>query len=618
MKLGLVVAHLIVIPGGILAFETGRVRFIGLYLYYLTFLTIFDVLFLLSDRSDFFQRTPRTGIDGTILDARTIVILLCVGMFVLVHVKQKLLFYAIIAGICFLILLRAWRSKHTGISVVLTMLTAFMLLASQVLTVAFFAPTGDTFTHVAFAQQVAEAGDVAAIPETNPYSDFPITHVFVATGIILFDISPRVAGFLLIGIALQGVLAVAFVFVRDWTESISMAVTAIVLLGTNYFYIRYGTSVHPQTLSFILYYIFLLLLFRSDVLSNKMFLVTPVCVAWIMTHMLSLAMAIVMLGAPMLALIGLQNPSEVRRRLAVFLIWTISLVGYWTIATSSISKPFAWILSNSPSAQGLSSSLDILKASSPSALVVSSIPHTISFLHYSVLLATVVLGGCYIYTHLLKRSHWVFVFIAGILPVVFYFPNPSWVLLRGIGELARWGLMALPFIVILSAAGFYSLDVSEANITDSLKLVFVLLFLLVSVSSGMADPSLTDALGFQKEKSHSVSHQEIAAVEFAALNVPENIQVSSNPHLGFYYKRFERQTATTGTLHVRPADGTILLPEGLVVFPTADFQQRAIRVLVRKQQTQGVWRTVSSRTASLPAHEANVVYNNSEAVVFKQ
>jgi hypothetical protein len=180
------------------------------------------------------------------------------------------------------------------------------------------------------------------------------------------------------------------------------------------------------------------------------------------------------------------------------------------------------------------------------------------------------------------------VLLAGFVPAaVLYYPNPMWVILRGIAALSRWQLMVLPFLVVVPALGIKHV-VSHGSVSSVSKGVVwtvVLLLVFTSVGSGLTDPGLTDLAGIDKEPRRYLSEQQIAAGEWTFSYVG-NQTVHSNSELPNYIEQYSwarsdsRRVYRNESVLVRAsyANKRVLIREGLTVFSVGAFREEGVWV----------------------------------------
>lgn len=591
MAVGLLGAHLVAPLGVATTVTIGRPRLFALSLYAVVGLLVFDAL-LVAERSAVRLRFPLRG--DTLVDWRMTVAMAATYLTVVSLHGRGLFAYGLFSlaalhGV--VVVARGEYSTGAGVCIVATL--SMVLLVSQLLGIPYFADVADTIKHAAFARSVVDAGTLRPL-RASIYGDFPVLHVLVAATVSSTGLSVHTAGFAVVGVLFVVALVFVSLFVSEVTRTDTGALVAAIVVSTSPFFVEYALKIHAQSLSFVFLTLFLFLLF-SDLASTRTVPITLLVVpTWVLTHHVSMFMAVLFTGpaAAMAAwwyVSGREpSPDHPVSRLSVhqYSIFGVVMGTHWTVLTATVSLPLSWLLLFSPAAQGLpSTNIYVEVYSSLSELVQRSIPFVVDTLHYSVWLAVVAAGVWYV----VGRDRWPDVRMAPlVLPaLVLYFPNPAWFPIRGLFAINRWALFALPFVAIVVATGVQrasAVGQSERPSASFLAVVGVLLFL--GVSTGMSDPTLTTAVGYQKEARDHLSEQQLESLAFVDAHYTGS---AAFPATMYHYTTFSSygsnpEAALAGDRHriarVRGLPGDLVVEPGLTVVPEGALAESAVRMEV--------------------------------------
>jgi len=625
----LLLLHLALPVGLWLAVRIGRPRFVGLALYIVAAVVLLDILLVLG-------RPSTDAVTDTVLDPRVPTVLLLASAGILAILGKGLLFYFGVMATLTAILLRAiLQDEGSAIGLVdlgLICSTSALLLASRVLTVAYYLNTPDTVNHTTAAIVLRDAGFLSAISETR-YFLFSAYHVLASTGMQFTQLDPRLSVALFMIGLFQVALLALFLFFYNWGQSKSLALIATLLVSINTAFLHYGAHSHYQSMSFVLFGVFLMLLSREQWTTRNVGVTAVIIAAWVLTHHVTLLMAIALLGLPMgyLALRAWRQGHESSERPTVFMFATFCLMFgvYWTIITAKFREIIIWVFFTSGSAEGVLSRVYLVRSyDSVGQLVVESIPFFVDSLHYAFLLAITCIGGYVVLsTRRLTNLRWRLVVLGFVPAALLYFPNPVWVVLEGTIPFSRWRLMVLPLLMLVPAAGFrYGIRPADGTALRRVGVVLLTAALVfTTVTSGMSNPGLTDIVGIEKGSQEHLTDEELRATEFTYAYM-DGQQVYARSILQVYLHEYawaenrpyrEEQFAKT---RVSQARQRFVIEPGLTMFSTDAFTSQGVKALFVDVTAPGyqdgqIYQEVHSNEYQWDRGEASTVYSNGEVVI---
>lgn len=592
-QLVVVLLHLSLLPGMWVAVQIGRPRFVGLGTVVLTAVIVFDLLIVVSrfsndrDRS-IDQSASMSWISDQrfvwsllIFAAAALVLLDEVVFYVLVSVAFLLVFYRIVS------LERGTRSASADLFLVAG--GSLSLIGSQVFRVPYYYGVSDTIIHTSIAVDILTTNGLDSVASTR-YGAYPIYHVLSSIGIRQTALQPRFFTGIMVAILFQVALIALFLFVRDLSGSRSIALSAVALVGFNLAFLKYGSRSHYQSLSFVFLTVFLFLSFRRTVSRRGIVAAVPLLFAWTMTHHVSVLMALALTSVPIALWWWFSAHDRIRFRRTTLRMYSLLLIGfasYYVVVTTQFKEVLTWLLSTSPAAAGLSSTVDVIEAYDSIAVLISaSIPFYLDHIHFSFWLGFSLLGLWVLFTSdLIEKRRWQ-VLLAGFVPAaVLYYPSPGWILLQGIVELGRWQLMLLPFLVVVPALGVRRAITANTSAAISKRVIgtVVLLLVFTSLGSGLTNPGLTDFAGIDKEPRRYLSDRQIAAAEWT-LSYAGNQTVHSDSELPNYIEQYSwarsnnRNVSMDQSVPVRAsyAERRVLIREGLTVFSVDALREEGV------------------------------------------
>lgn len=631
-RLGLLLVHLALPVGLWFTVRIGRPRFVGLALYLVCAVLLVDVLLALS------RPSVETVTDG-VLDARVPTILLILSGGVLALLGPGVLFYLGATGTLLLVLLRVFAQDESATvgraNVGLVCGTSALLLSSQVFTVAYYVNTPDTINHTSTAIVLAEGGSLSAIEATR-YFSYSALHVLASTGLQFTQLKPRLLmGLLTIGL-FQVALLAAFLFFANWGKSRSLALIGTLLVSINIAFLHYGSVAHYQSLSFVFFCVFLALLSRGQWTARDVVLTIPVVTTWIVTHHVSVLMAITLLVVPLgylvLRIWKRDRRSSDRQTVFMFSVFCLTFGIYWSLVTAKFQELLVWTFFSSSAAEGLPSDIYLVQTfDSLEQLLSESVPFFLDSLHYSFLLALACIGILVILTtDLVKDEQWHLVLLGFLPAAVLYFPNPVWIPLEGLIPFNRWRLMLLPFLMLVPAVGFrYGMQLTDGSLLRRVGVVlFTAALVFTTVTSGMAHPGLTDLAGIQKGSQDHLTDEELRSGEFVHAHMDEQQQVYARSKLRVYLRQYawvqdrpytEEQFAN---IRASQADRRLLIEPGLTVVSVHAFRNNGI--YAQMTDLDAPWYLESQGEIGESVHagdyhwdrtDASVVYSNGDVVI---
>lgn len=638
----ILLGNLALLPGAWFVLETGRPRFVGLFASVALAVLLFDALYLL----DFVSERRSAARWSTLVDLvsrlQVPAVLLLAGVVSFTTLGRGAISYALLSLVFATLVVRVTHVDYTNRSaapeLLLVVAASVTLAAGQVLTVYYYAATTDTIAHTTWATQVATTGTLEGLAGSR-YFRFPFFHVWGGVAIQLFDLDPRRAlAFATLALYAVAVI-IAYLLVRNWLGSTSLALVTAIVFGSNPEFIRWATQAHVQSLSFFfsVAFLFLLIGFGDE---RRVLLAVPLVIAWTLTHHLSVAMAGVLFFTPVVVatlLLGQRRvdvPAITRRPLPLYAMFVTTVAVYWTLVTTYIYEPLGWILFYSPAAQGVPSlQYVVVRYDDVLSLLVGSLPWVVDNLVYALFLVLAGLGVWLVLTtRRIESLHWK-VAIAGFFPAaVMFFPNPVWIPLEGVGELGRWGIMTLPLIAPVLAVGLSRLGdlAGTRSLRGVLAAVLVVSLLFTSVASGMTNPTFTELAGHDKYARDYLTDDNMAAIEFTKAHAAPGERVHTPVPITAYLQDTpwpdgsptgERQVGQIGATSL---DGRFELCPGMTVFPTEAFYEDGIRAVFHGVGDDRVSGTVSvtdvasaDRVTWDPAGESKV-YSNRGTEIYAQ
>ncbi|SFG73110.1 hypothetical protein SAMN04488063_2814 [Halopelagius inordinatus] len=635
LRVALLATHVVVVAGLWLTLRIGRPRFVGLGLYVLVAVLFVDILLLLLVRA---SDEPTSASLTRVLDPRVPAIVLLASIAILALLGPGAEFYLGISVVFVVVLLRSVVLERdrflSGVDLALLLGASVSVLCSQVFTVAYYVSTADTVNHTSTAIVLRDAGFLGSIEGTR-YFAFAAFHVLSSVGMAFTGLEPRLLTGALVIAMFQIVLLSAYLFFRYLTSSRSFAVVGAVLMAINIAYIHYGSVAHYQSMSFTFFCLFLFLLFRGSWSGRDLLVTVPLLVAWILTHHVSILMAIILTAMPVayLSIRARHDPEMAYRSNTMLLFATLCLMFgvYWAVVTTKFSEILVWVFFSSASADGIPAVSYIAQSyASVPELLERSLPFFVDSLHYAFLMAV---GGVGAWVLLRSRQlsdpRWKVVVLGAVPATLLYFPNPAWVPLEGLAEFNRWRLMVLPFVVLLPAVGIR--HVIKSGRTGSLRTAAVVGFALVlvftTVASGLTHPGLTDLAGIQKGPQEYLSGEEMATTEFVYGHMAEQQRATSRSDMYVYLRQYTWaldkgfDESQFDRLEASHRSKRILSGSDLTVMSVDAFRKQGIKVDVTEIQSGlysgdvKVTETVSADDYRWNRHAGDVVYSNGDVVV---
>lgn len=619
------------------AANTGRPRFFGM-----TVIAVLAVLLL-----DVFLLVPG-GIGGAVV-ARTrplwiviqdrrfagsvlslsVVVLLLVGR----GTAHFLLVSAFFASVVVHIYLADYGRTSTTSTLGLLAGGGGLLLAAQVLTVPYYVRTLDTVYHTALARRITTVGSLAAV-RTTRYADLPVFHTLASIGTQLSALEPRLLIALLFIVLFPVALVAGFVVFRNVTGRPKLALLGVAALAVNPEFIAWGTQAHVQSLSFVFLAVFLVLLTKWARDVRYAVAAGVVILAWIMTHHLSVFMAVILLSAPVgvgtlwVLVANRDYWSAIQRPLRQHTLLTVAVAVYWWL-TGLVWVPVNWITRFSPAATtGLPTEQFLIQVySNPVELALAAVPFVLEQFHYVFFLA---LAGYGLWTIVraggtLPSRVFPVAILGFLVAAPLYVPNPTWMVARGLAALNRWGIMTLLFVMLVPVLGLRRLRGDTGRSVSALGIaLLVVVMVFVSITAGFTDPSLADTAGYEKGDRKYLTTENLAAADHV-LEYTADTSVSTSHLFSGYLtheswtsganerpERFERMVVVDGRLVTRP---------GLTVIQHRALQEKQIKVSIKPPQSEPypddvtIFAPVSADDVELGLARENVVYDNADTII---
>lgn len=622
----IVIVHIAVIPAFIFVTQVGQPRFFGFFITILLSILFFDVLVVISQSSAtelvFNPDTLRS-----LTDLRIITVLLASGLVVFVVNGLGLAYYLMLSLVFSLIVIRGTVTtpQHEAVNELsLVVFASLSLMISQLMAHPYFIQTADTITHTSFALRLADTGFIGA-SDPGRYGELPVLHVISASMVQVAKQPTRLYIGVIVAVIFQVAIISFYLLLRKFGEDPGVSLIAAALMAFAPAFLTWGTQNHPQSLSFFFLIFFLLILIaRGDDIRNLLF-TGPIIVAWILTHQLSVLMAISLIAGPVFLLYLYSNFTrfpymrEIRKIWVQLAILVISLLTHWTIVTQIIREPIGWLLYTSPSAEGVQSRLFLVQQYDDfSNLVQASLPEIVDKSHYAVWLAITGFGilTVALYEEFTTRRK---VLLLTFIPAaIFYYPNPSWVPLQGTAIISRWGLMTLPFVVSVPAIGLHYLLSDRTDILKTAFLIFVVFSVVfISIGGGMSDPNITDMAGFEKRFPKYLSETDFEAMEHT-LAYTNDTPVYGTSAVPFYLddNRHKARHALGGTAHVFADldNRRITIQPGLNVIQRYQLENKKARFKVSKEPS--LFTPLSDEEVTLDPANSSKVFDTRATVIY--
>ena len=633
-KVGLTAAHLILPVGWFLSVRIGRPRFLGLYLYGVVALLLFDLCLLAVWGS---EGDSVSGSDQIASDWRVPLIVTGLSVAVFATLGRGAVAYLLVALTATLLV---YRSRVLGeeqfrVTLLLAALLGAVLLSVKAFSVAYLAQTPDTIKHAEISATIVETGSLAVFQATR-YEGFLVFHTYTAFVSQIVDVPTRTAAGLLFGAVFPAAAVGVGRLVRRFTDSSVPAGIAVVLFITNSSFLTWGSMAHYQSFSVALFVFLLLAVIATRPPARSTLLMVPIAVVWVSAHHLSIAMAIALLFVP-LALVMLDRQTQPLAWNETVVLLGVLIFSKWAIDTTWFSTPIAWLLFQSPVARigqtgaNIGTTLFYVDIyTNPVELFKASLPFFTDHLYMSFLLAALAAGSLAL---LARRDRKTTLLLAGAaVPAVFYFPNPVWVPLRGFSVLGRWDIIALPFVVGLPAVGLAKLlrhtSLTNDGLTSGIRATFIVIFIFVtmftSVSAGFYAPTTSDLIGADRHDKQYLDHQDLTVAFWVSDHAGKEKPTYATAKI-YKYLEYSNGPAVKDTFDARWArisgiNGRFVYPPGLTVVQVQSFRQNSVKVSFTPRKgyypnETRVSEPVGDTSVTYNRNAANVVYNNGANVI---
>ncbi|WP_390240269.1 hypothetical protein [Haladaptatus sp. GCM10025893] len=622
-------------PGLYFAVRIGRPRFLGLALYLVMGVVVFDLLVYVGSDKRPYLHPPKATSATHLLDWRSIVAFLLVSVGVTIVRGPGVLLYTLLTLVFTLLMFKALFTPEPrnqfGVILFLTGCSALLAIFSQVFTVGFYITVTDGLVHTSIIANIVESGNINDLYGTR-FWGFLVYHVFSAVGVKTTDLAPRVFSGLSMAVLFQAALVSISTSIRRWVGSSRLALVAGVLVGCSVPFLTWGTKVHYQSLSFVFFSCILLAFAVQFTDKRAVIPTTLISIAWLATHHLSVAMAVLLTGFPIatatvLAVLKRRSHSQI----VLYLTFIVTFVTYWTIITNEIASPFQWIFLYSPAASaGLpTTQMFIQQYESISALIEASVQTIVSYSYFTFWLAASLLGLRYlIRDSKVRHQQWLVLLSGFAIGAAFYFPTPLWIPLRGVATLFRWGIIVLPLLIVVPAYGIVRIAGSnrQSSLRGAIRVCFVVLLVFTSIGSAMTSPSLSGLTGTEISDQKYLSESDLEAIWFTETFATESQSISGSSFVPGYlfYRQWKDKPGFKSTRYDRMSvtgpEGRVVVKPGLSVFQVRAFHENAVKLNVRVNSSY-YGRNVEIRTP-ISADEVTwnldknaLVYTNGATVV---
>lgn len=623
----LVLSHIAAVPALLFVIAVGRPRYFAFFVVIVLGIIVLDVLLWASGReiAGSFERTAAVEI---LLDHRISILILATGVVVFVRFGLNLTLFLVMAIYFLMILVRVISADEVGVphmDLFLIMAGSFLLIVAQLTVVPYFVRTGDTIYHTALALRIARTGFIRTA-SPGRYGNLPVFHTLMAAMTIVADQPSRLYIGITLGVLYQLAVAAIYLVLRKFQESKQVSLIGALLMAISPPFLQWGTQNHAQSLSFVFLVIFLLLLTTHFKDRRNSILTVFVITTWVLTHQLSLLMSISLLAIPVG---GLYLYATMRRTTydkvikAVWLrfsILVLMLITYWTIVTKIMREPIAWLLYTSPSAQGVTTRGFIVQHySNLFQLVQASLPEIIDKSHYIIWLGFASFGVWTVVRTIDRSDLRPAVALLAFLPAaVFLLPNPVWVVLQGTALLNRWGLMTLPFVILIPSIAIRRLLIGHTQqVRTGVALFAIGLLIFLSIGSGMTTTNVTQLAGYEKRVPKYLSVTDFSAMNYVfhyTNNTPTYGTSAVPVYLRYYYWRYRHEPGETIWAYANLTTGELNILPGVTVVQEYQLQQSKARVIVSSEPL--ILSPVSGDMVSVNQTNGSRVYDTNDTRIY--
>ena len=600
-QLLILLLHLFVAGGLLLVLEFGSPRYVGLYGYAATSLLVFDVLY-------YFPRLRGLEIGvstSQIVDTRLLYILLFLSVSILVMTGKGILYYLSLTTIIFALVYSSIRKEVTDHHIIVLFLVSITLLVGQASTGRFYFAYFDTIYHTNAITEVTRTGDLQPVEYAK--GTLPALFLLGGMAVEIFGTEARWTMALLTAVGIQTVGLVVYTFVSRLGFARTTGFIGYCLLVVSPSFLDFGTRVHPQTLSFILFSVFVLV----SVLNNRtkgQFLLLVIIVAWILSHQASLLIGALLFFPVSVYLYTRGNDGPLK---SLFLLGVI-VISYWVVFTTLVSVIPAWLFIINPQVNAVQTRLLIPTVETTRELLRLSVPYYLSSVYRSFWLALAGIGT-YCVFHRYGWSNQLSVLLSLCIPAGWaFFPNPAWIGIQKVLILQRWSVMALLLVVILPAIGLRMLVSETASSRGVVIASVIALLLFTSLGNGLTDPSLTEMSGDPKEIRHHLTDQDIRSIEFVRTYTESTVETSVS---FLQYMGGTKVTQDSQIVSVT-GGGMIVDSDRSVLLPNAALRDNGIKVRIRTNREAEYLSIVNEADLRLPSTR-NRVYTNGGAVFYQ-
>jgi hypothetical protein len=305
----------------------------------------------------------------------------------------------------------------------------------------------DFLFHSAFTSEIVRTG---RLPGTSIYSTFPGLHVLTSSIHELTGLPVPVALTVGMSVAMAATLPAILRLVRTSTNSLRVALIAVVLFSSSAEFQLWGRNATPTTLGFALAIIAFTYSVVPPVTTRKRAVVLLLVVAVTVTHVLAAALLVVMFFIAWLALRwNSASPVQTTSRpyLSPFFVVLalVVVLGYWSFVAARVFETYVPILSQAIRDTELSA--PSFQTGVPNSII-NSLHLLTTFLVFFVAFSTV------FWRYRSSRPPLITValglaslYVVSLLPIAV-----SSIFLGGLGlAVGRWALFGLPFVAQLTA-----------------------------------------------------------------------------------------------------------------------------------------------------------------------
>lgn len=259
-------------------------------------------------------------------------ILYLVSLYLLIIGETRPLAYfilvAVMAGLIFMEILGV-EKEHSGRRGIILAQIVFLLLnviLGQGLKLPLYFGGTDILAHLRLVNLVVESGHVT--PDLGLYQNFPLFHIFNASGMLITGIELKTSYFLLSGLAFATVIPLVYLVVSQLTEDSRIPLTAALLYSASQVSMFGGLYIVTRTLAFILSLLVFYLLIRGRNNLQLRIIAVLLTIPLVLMHQTTLVHFSIILAAFIIIELVLYHRSQFISH-TYFILFNFVYIAYW-------------------------------------------------------------------------------------------------------------------------------------------------------------------------------------------------------------------------------------------------------------------------------------------------